>query len=60
VGLEEGTLGLVSTIEELLGTKGSGSGLENQDYSRRNRSHSPRNTLYLQRLALTWMQFSML
>jgi hypothetical protein len=32
VGLERGTLSLVSTIEELLGWKCSGSGLENRDY----------------------------
>jgi hypothetical protein len=34
VGLERGSLNLVSTIEELLGRKSSGSGLENQDYGR--------------------------
>jgi hypothetical protein len=32
VGLERGTLSLVSTIEELLGRKSSGSGLENREY----------------------------
>jgi hypothetical protein len=31
VGLKQGPLSLVSTIEELLGRKGSGSGLENRD-----------------------------
>jgi hypothetical protein len=31
VGLERGPLILVSTTEELLGRKGSGSGLENRD-----------------------------
>jgi hypothetical protein len=36
VGLERGPLSLVSTTEELLGKKGSGSGLENRDYGRRN------------------------
>jgi hypothetical protein len=35
VGLERGPLSLVSTIEELLGRKSSGSGLENRDYGRR-------------------------
>jgi hypothetical protein len=35
VGLERGPLGLVSTIEELLGRKSSGSGLEVHDYGRR-------------------------
>jgi hypothetical protein len=34
-GLERGPLSLVSTIEKLLGRKISGSGLENQEYSRR-------------------------
>jgi hypothetical protein len=32
MGLERGPLSLVSTIEELLGRKSSGSGLENWDY----------------------------
>jgi hypothetical protein len=32
VGLERGPLSLVSTTEELLGRKSSGSGLENRDY----------------------------
>jgi hypothetical protein len=35
VGLERGPLSLVSTIEELLGRKSSGSGLENLNYGRR-------------------------
>jgi hypothetical protein len=35
VGLEWGPLSLVSTIEELLEGKSSGSGLENRDYSHR-------------------------
>jgi hypothetical protein len=35
MGLERGPLSLVSTIEELLERKGSSSGLENQDYGRR-------------------------
>jgi hypothetical protein len=35
VGLERGPLSLDSTIEELLGRKSSGSGLENRDYGRR-------------------------
>jgi hypothetical protein len=45
VGLEQGSLSLVSTIEELLIRNSSGSGLENQEYSRRNPSHWPRSTL---------------
>jgi hypothetical protein len=35
VGLERGLLSLVSTIEELLGRKNSGSGLEIRDYGRK-------------------------
>jgi hypothetical protein len=38
VGLERGPLSLVSTTEELLERKSSGSGLENQDYGRRGSS----------------------
>jgi hypothetical protein len=53
VGLEMGPLSLVSTIEELLERKNSGFGLENQDYGRRDPSHWPLRTLYLQKLALT-------
>jgi hypothetical protein len=33
-GLERGPLSLLSTIEELLGRKSSGSGLENRKYDR--------------------------
>jgi hypothetical protein len=36
VCLERGPLSLVSTIEELLETKNSGSGLESRDYGRSN------------------------
>jgi hypothetical protein len=35
VGLERGPLSLVSTVEELLGRKSSGSGLETREYGRR-------------------------
>jgi hypothetical protein len=35
VGLERGPLSLVSTTEELLGRKSSGSGLEIREYDRR-------------------------
>jgi hypothetical protein len=35
VGLERGPLSLVSTTEELLEGRSSGSGLENRDYGRR-------------------------
>jgi hypothetical protein len=53
VGLERGPLSLVSTIEELLGGKSSGSGLENREYDRRDSSRGPRGSLYTQKLALT-------
>jgi hypothetical protein len=38
VGLEQGPLSLVSTIEELLERQISGSGLENREYGRRDPS----------------------
>jgi hypothetical protein len=53
VGLERGPLSLVSTIEELLGRKSSGSGLEYREYCRRDLSRCTRGTLYPQKLALT-------
>jgi hypothetical protein len=39
VGLERGSLSLVSTIEELLVRNSSGSGLENQGYGHRDLLH---------------------
>jgi hypothetical protein len=53
VGLERGPLSLVTTTEELLGRKISGSGLEILEYGRRDPSRWPRGTLYPQKLALT-------
>jgi hypothetical protein len=53
VSLERGPLSLVSTTEELLERKSSGSGLEARDYGRRDSSRRPRGTLYPQKLALT-------
>jgi hypothetical protein len=50
VGLERGPLSLVSTIEELLGRKSSGSGLEIREYCRRDPSRWPRGTLYPQKV----------
>jgi hypothetical protein len=44
VGLERGPLSLVSTTEELLGIKSSGSGLENREYGRRDPLRLPRDT----------------
>jgi hypothetical protein len=52
VGLERSPLSLVSTTEELLERKGSGSGLENLKYGHRDPSRWPRDTLYPQKLAL--------
>jgi hypothetical protein len=44
VSLERGPLSLVSTIEELLERKSSGSGLESWEYGQRDMSHWPRGT----------------
>jgi hypothetical protein len=53
VSLERSPLGLVSITEELLERKSSFSGLESQDYGRRDPSRWPRNTHYPKNLALT-------
>jgi hypothetical protein len=53
VGLKRGPFSLVSTIEELLRRKSSGSGLENREYVRWDPSRWPRGTLYPQKVALT-------
>jgi hypothetical protein len=53
VGLERGPLSLVSTTEELLGSKSSSSGLENWNYGYRDPSRWPHGTLYPQKLALS-------
>jgi hypothetical protein len=45
MGLERDPLSLVSTIEELLGRKSSGSGLEIREYGRKDLSRWPRDTL---------------
>jgi hypothetical protein len=52
VGLERGPLSLVSTTEELLWRKSSGSGLESQEYDRRDQSRWPRGTFHPQKLTL--------
>jgi hypothetical protein len=52
VGLERGPPSLVSTIEVVLGRKGSGSGLGTREYSRTNLSRWPHGILYPQKLAL--------
>jgi hypothetical protein len=53
VGLERDALSLMSTIEELVDRKSSGSGLEERDYVRRDPQRWPSGTLYPQKLALT-------
>jgi hypothetical protein len=53
VGLERGPLSLVSTTEELLGRKSSGSVLESRDYDRKDPSRWPLGILYPQKLSLT-------
>jgi hypothetical protein len=53
VGLERGPHRLVSTTEELLGRKGSGSGLESREYCRWDPSRWARGTLYPRKLVLT-------
>jgi hypothetical protein len=53
VGLERSPLSLVSTIEELLERKSSGSGPESREYGRRDPSRWPSGILYPQKLALT-------
>jgi hypothetical protein len=47
VGLQQGPLYLMITIEEFLGKKISGSGLETREYSRRDPSRQPRGALYV-------------
>jgi hypothetical protein len=53
VGLERGPLSLMSTTEELLGRKSSGSCLESREYGSGDLLHWPRDSLYLQKLTLT-------
>jgi hypothetical protein len=55
MSLERGPLSLVSTTEELLERKSSGTGLESREYGRGDPSRWPRGTLYPQKLALTSM-----
>jgi hypothetical protein len=50
VSLERGPLSLLSTIEELLEIKNSGSGLEIREYGCREPSRWPRGTLYPQKV----------
>jgi hypothetical protein len=52
VGLERGPLSFVSTIEELLEKKSSGSGLENREYGHKDSPRWPLDTLYSHKWAL--------
>jgi hypothetical protein len=53
VDLERGLLSLLSTIEDLLERKSSGSDLKRREYGRRDPLRWPRETIYPQNLALT-------
>jgi hypothetical protein len=53
MGLEQGSLSLMSTIVELLGRNSSSSGLENREYGRGDPLRWPCDTLYQQKLVLT-------
>jgi hypothetical protein len=53
MGLERGPLSLMNTVDLLLGRNSSGSDLENRDYGHGDPLLRPRDTLYLQKLALT-------
>jgi hypothetical protein len=53
VGLQQGQLSLVTTIEEVLGRKSNDTCLDNQHYGRGDPFRWPRYTLYSQKLALT-------
>jgi hypothetical protein len=53
LGLERGSLSLMSTSRELLRRNSSGSGLENRDYEYRDQPCWPSDTLYPQKMALT-------
>jgi hypothetical protein len=53
VGLEWGSLSLVSTNEELLGRNSSGCCLEKRKYGREDQLRWPRDTFYPQKLVLT-------
>jgi hypothetical protein len=53
VGLERGPLSLVSTTEEVLGIKSSGSVLESREYGRGDPLRCPRDTLYPPKFMLT-------
>jgi hypothetical protein len=56
VGLERGSLSFLSTIEELLERKISGSGLENREYGLRNPPRWPRGTYYSQEVGTNFSE----
>jgi hypothetical protein len=53
MALERGPICFVSTDEEIIERRSSNSGLESRKYGRRDPSRWPRDTVYLQKLALT-------
>jgi hypothetical protein len=53
VGLEQGPLNPISSIEEVLERNSSGSGIEIREYGRGDQFCLPLDTLYPQNLALT-------
>jgi hypothetical protein len=53
MGLERGPLSLMSTTEEVLERKSSGSGVEIREYARKDPPCGPRDTLHPQKLVLT-------
>jgi hypothetical protein len=54
LGLEQGPLSLVSTIEEVLEKESSGSGLEIREYGRKDPSRWPRVILYTQKVGINF------
>jgi hypothetical protein len=54
VDLERGPLSLVSTIEEVLGRKSSGSDLENREYGRRDLSGWPHDNLLSAKVSINF------
>jgi hypothetical protein len=55
VGLERGSLSLVSTTEELLGRKSNGSGLENREYGWKDPSRCLRDTPLFAKVGITFV-----
>jgi hypothetical protein len=55
MGSQRGPLSLLSTTEELLARKSSGSGLEKMDYGRGDPLRWPHDTLYLQKVGANFL-----